>query len=42
MYNDTLGKNVVQAYRGVQEREANTLLKGLLDSPNDFERHASR
>ncbi|KAI0092995.1 cytochrome P450 [Irpex rosettiformis] len=42
MYHDTLGKNVVSEYRTIQEREANTLLQGLLDKPKDFDRHALR
>lgn len=42
MYNDALGKNIVSEYRAVQEREANVLLKGLLDEPGKFDRHAAR
>ncbi|KAI0092996.1 cytochrome P450 [Irpex rosettiformis] len=42
MFHDAFGKNVVSEYRAVQEKEANILLKGLLDNPNDFDRHASR
>ena len=42
MYNEAFGKNAVAEYRAVQEREANILLKGLLDDPNDFDRLASR
>ncbi|KAI0092994.1 cytochrome P450 [Irpex rosettiformis] len=42
LFSDAFGKGVVHVYRGVQEREANILLKGLLDDPNDFDRHAIR
>ena len=42
MYNEAFGKHAVTEYRAVQEREANTLLKGLLDDPDDFDRLVSK
>ena len=38
MYGEALGKHAVTEYRTAQEREANNLLKGLLDDPDDFDR----
>ncbi|KAI0788920.1 cytochrome P450 [Irpex lacteus] len=42
LYVEAFGKNVVSEYQSVQEREANTMLRGFLDSPKDFERHIQR
>ncbi|KAI0092998.1 cytochrome P450 [Irpex rosettiformis] len=42
LYQDAFGKNVVSEYRSIQEREANTLLKGLLDEPANFDSLSKR
>ncbi|KAI0768403.1 cytochrome P450 [Irpex lacteus] len=42
IHQDALGKNVVHEHRGIQEREANALLRGLLVRPNEYDRHAQR
>ena len=42
MYGEALGKHAVTEYRAVQEREANNLLRGLLDDPDDFDRLVSK
>ena len=42
MYGEAFGEHAVTEYRAVQEREANNLLKGLLDDPDDFDRLISK
>ncbi|KAI0093006.1 cytochrome P450 [Irpex rosettiformis] len=41
-YHDGFGKNVVSQYWEIQQREANVLLKGLLEEPESYDRYARR
>jgi cytochrome P450 len=42
LFQDAFGKNVLSQYSFIQERETNILLKGLVNSPRDYERHVQR
>ena len=42
LYHQSFGKHVVAEYWPVQEREANILLRGLLDRPESFDKQVER